>query len=83
MVYAMRGWGYCSGLFIDKSHRGKGIGTSLMQEAMRQLVKRRIYHFSFSVDARNTKALKFHKKLGFQRGFDSICMYKTLRTKKA
>lgn len=79
MVYALRGWGYCSGLFVDKANRGKGIGTSLMNEAMRQLVKHRIYHFSFMVDSRNAKALKLYKRLGFKRGFDSICMYKSLR----
>ena len=83
MTYVLRDWGYCTGLFVDKQYRGLGIGQTLMKETAKRLRNRHIDLLSFMVDARNSKTLKFYKKLGFQRGFDSICMYKTLRRKSS
>jgi len=79
MTYVLRDWAYCTGLFVDKEYRSIGIGKTLLTETMKRLRKRRIDLFSFMVDARNAKSLRYYKKLGFARGFDSICMYKTLR----
>ena len=83
MTYVLRDWGYCTGLFVDKQYRGLGIGQTLMKETAKRLRNRHIDLLSFMVDARNSKTLKFYKKLGFKRGFDSICMYKTLRRKSS
>jgi ribosomal protein S18 acetylase RimI-like enzyme len=78
MTYAMRGWGYCTGLFVDTGYRRKGIATQLLKETIRQLKKQHISHFTFNVDPSNRKGLRLYKKLGFQTGYSSICVYKTL-----
>jgi ribosomal protein S18 acetylase RimI-like enzyme len=80
MTYTLRGWGYCTGLFVDKKYRRMGIGTKLMRETIRQLKKRHVYHLSFMVDPKNHKGLRMYKKLGFNRGFHSVCLYKTLKS---
>jgi len=79
MTYVMRGWGYCSGLFVDTHYRRVGVATKLMKETIRRLRKARIYHIAFMVDPNNEKALRLYKKMGFRCGFPVVSMYKTMR----
>lgn len=53
--------GYIAGIFINKSERGKGIGTELINTA-----KKFNNRLCLSVYEQNTAAIKFYKKSGFR-----------------
>jgi ribosomal protein S18 acetylase RimI-like enzyme len=53
------------GIGVMKGHRGKGIGTKLMEETMKILKKRGVTKVTVSVFAPNKDARKFYEKMGF------------------
>jgi putative acetyltransferase len=54
--------GHMEALFIDPDHRGRGIGRSLVEEAIR-----RHPHLSTDVNEQNIQAVGFYERLGFER----------------
>ena len=51
---------------VRRSHRGRGHGRLLMDEALRQLYRDRIRHCFLEVDPDNTSALALYRRLGFR-----------------
>ncbi|MFW9955730.1 MAG: GNAT family N-acetyltransferase [Candidatus Thorarchaeota archaeon] len=58
------GWIYISLLWIDKSIRGKGYGTKLMQMAQKEAIKSGCKHIH--LDTYSFEARPFYERLGFE-----------------
>lgn len=59
------------GLVVDKSQRGKGIGTSLFNKAVEIAKQKSTYKIIFTSGKDRTDAHKFYEKLGFKKwGFE-------------
>jgi len=54
-------------LAVNEEFHNKGIGTSLMKEFEKQAIKRKCRRVFSSVEPWNKNALRFHKKLGYER----------------
>ena len=54
-------------LAVNKKYRNKGIGTGLMKEFEKQASGRKCRRVFSSVEPWNRNALRFHKKLGYER----------------
>lgn len=52
---------YIEGIFVDENNQGKGIGTSLLNKA-----KENRNCLKLSVYKKNTNAISFYKKNGFE-----------------
>ena len=51
---------------VRSSHRGRGIGRRLMEDAMRRLYAARIKSLFLEVDRANVPAVKLYRALGFE-----------------
>ena len=51
---------HIAGVFVDKSHRSQGVGTSLIE-----FIKQHHFTLTLAVYKKNEKALQFYSKLGF------------------
>ncbi len=80
------GWLYINILWIEKSHRHKGLGTKLVLEAEKEALQRKC-EFAH-LDTMSFQALKFYKKLGYKvktvikdipKGHKKYIMIKRLR----
>ena len=54
------------GVFVVRSHRGKGFGTALMAKALHKLKAEGIETIELGVDGNNLLALKLYRKFGFE-----------------
>ena len=54
-------------LGITPEHRGRGLGTRLLFQALRALSAARIRRASLEVTAQNRRALELYRALGFRR----------------
>lgn len=52
---------------VDKNHRRKGIGTTLMKEAIKIAKKRKVDSIELVVNSDNTIAKRMYKKNGFEK----------------
>lgn len=52
---------------VNKNHRGKGVGTTLMEEAITIAKKRKVDSIELVVNNDNTIAKRFYRKNGFNK----------------
>ncbi|WGI17767.1 ribosomal protein S18-alanine N-acetyltransferase [Methanonatronarchaeum sp. AMET-Sl] len=52
---------------IDPEHQSQGIGTKLLKKAINTTKKQKTKKISLEVKKTNKKAIKFYRKLGFQK----------------
>lgn len=52
---------------VDKNHRKKGIGTTLMKEVIKIAKKRKVDSIELVVNSDNTVAKRLYKKVGFKK----------------
>lgn len=76
LVHHMRDWAFLSTLYVNPPHRGRKIGTKLLDEAHRQLRKNGISTIELMVKEDNLAAQKLYKKSKFRTGYKFIWMYK-------
>jgi len=53
------------GVEVDKTHRRKGVGTTLMNEAIKIAKKRKVDSIELVVNSDNIVAKRLYKKAGF------------------
>ncbi|MFC3879167.1 GNAT family N-acetyltransferase [Algoriphagus namhaensis] len=53
-------------VYLEQNHRGKGIGTALLQELINLAKKAGIHVMVGGIDSSNYGSYLFHQKLGFQ-----------------
>jgi len=58
--------GHIGLLFVEKEHRGKGIGKLIVNELIKWFKKKKIKDVRLQVYAKNVNAIKAYKKLGFE-----------------
>jgi ribosomal protein S18 acetylase RimI-like enzyme len=74
-VVATGGVGTIQNIGVVPSHRGLGLGTSLIQQAMAGLRCHAVVRGSLEVTAENSRAVRLYQRLGFRR---SKTVYKTV-----
>ena len=67
--------GFINDLFIDKKHRGRGIGTKLMKSIMNDFKELKADFYFISAEKENRGAIQLYKRLGFHPD-DSVWLYK-------
>jgi len=58
--------GIIEDVVVSESHRGYGIGTKLLETAIDEAERREWGRLALGVDLRNTKAIAFYQKYGFE-----------------
>lgn len=53
-------------LYVDKDHRGKGLGKMLLQEIIRHATAQNYHCIIGVIDAANEVSIELHKKFGFE-----------------
>lgn len=53
-------------MYVKQAYRKKGIGTRLMEEAMKRIKKRDMENVKLSVLSENFNAVRFYEKFGFK-----------------
>ena len=76
MTFYLRGWARLDSLFVDKEHRGNGIGTMLVKKTMRSVKKKGLEEFDLIVREDKPIVQQFYEKLGFKKGYRYIWMQK-------
>ena len=71
--------GYIHNLAVRKSHRGQGIGKSLVGRCMFALTSMGISRCHLYVESDNQGGIKFWKKLGWEQRVELITMSQPLR----
>ena len=56
-------------IFIDKDHRGKGLGKSLQTTLVNEAKNRRYSFLAVFIDPTNTSSIKLHDQLGYKSIF--------------
>lgn len=59
---------YVSDLWVDAKARGRGIGGELLRRAAEDAAEHGSTHVVLDVDSRNTAAIAFYERLGFEEG---------------
>lgn len=80
-MYMLRGWdeGYeipSFGMIVHPRHRGKGIGTAMLEEAIKICKKKKCKKIRLTADKDNVIARKMYIKAGFK--FNKNIGFKTL-----
>jgi ribosomal protein S18 acetylase RimI-like enzyme len=58
--------GWLKDLAVRESHRGRGLGTSLLRHGFREFARRGVPRVGLKVDARNPSgAIRLYERLGF------------------
>src|SRR3989442_29001 len=65
-VFEHRLYGHIYDLFVDPARRNRGVGESLVQEALAWFRSRRVEKVDLYTYARNEMGLRFWKKMGFE-----------------
>ncbi|BBM84182.1 GNAT family N-acetyltransferase [Candidatus Uabimicrobium amorphum] len=63
--YKVSRFAWCDDLYVEESHRGKEIGTKLMQQAVVIAKKNHCASIMLGVGEKETNSQTFYKKLGF------------------
>ena len=79
-VVATGGVGTIQNIGVVPSHRGLGLGTSLIRQAMAGLWCHAVVRGSLEVTAENSRAVRLYQRLGFRR---SKTVYKTVDRSQA
>jgi len=58
--------GYVSNLYVQKTHRNKGIGKKLLQISLKWLKENKVKYVSLEIHLENKFALDFYFKSGFK-----------------
>jgi L-amino acid N-acyltransferase YncA len=53
-------------VYVDKDHRGLGIGEGLMRELIARAAKADIHVMIAGIEAENAASIRLHKRLGFR-----------------
>ena len=56
-------------LFIDKEYQGRGIGSKLLKEVIKQTDKMRIMELHVGTEKENKRAIRLYKKHGFRKEY--------------
>jgi ribosomal protein S18 acetylase RimI-like enzyme len=65
-------WYYCSALYVDSPHRGKGIATMLLMETEKQARAKGVNNLGFDAKADNVPAIALYEKIGFKKCHKSL-----------
>ncbi len=65
-VFEHRSYGHIYDLFVDPARRSRGVGESLVREALAWFGSRRVEKVDLYTHARNEMGLRFWKKMGFE-----------------
>jgi len=65
-VFEHRSYGHIYDLFVDPARRNRGVGESLVKEALGWFRSRRVEKVDLYTHARNVMGLRFWKKMGFE-----------------
>jgi len=65
-VFEHRSYGHIYDLFVDPARRNRGVGESLVKEALAWFRSRRVEKVDLYTHARNEMGLGFWKKMGFE-----------------
>jgi ribosomal protein S18 acetylase RimI-like enzyme len=65
--FGLSKFGYIEDLFVDKKFRNKGIGTSLVKKAMKEMKKMKVNAVFVATGKKNKKSIKIYKSLGFKQ----------------
>src|SRR5437867_4615937 len=65
-VFEHRSYGHIYDLFVDPARRNRGVGESLVKEALGWFRSRRVEKVDLYTHARNEIGLRFWKKMGFK-----------------
>jgi ribosomal protein S18 acetylase RimI-like enzyme len=58
---------YVVDLFVERSHRGRGLGQALLRESSRRAAAKGARFVKLEVDHTNAGAARFYERLGFTR----------------
>ncbi len=64
-VFEHRSYGHIYDLFVDPAQRNRGVGESLVNEALQWFRSRRVEKVDLYAHARNEMGLRFWEKMGF------------------
>lgn len=78
VVYNLRTWAFCTGLFVDPQFRKRGIAKSLLSAVEKRLKKQGISSLHLLVEQENFPAIRFYEKSKFRKGFTFVWMEKRL-----
>jgi ribosomal protein S18 acetylase RimI-like enzyme len=67
--------GLIEDVVVSESHRGYGIGTKLLETAIDEAGRREWGRLALGVDLRNTKAISFYQKYGFETSNMGLMYY--------
>lgn len=71
------------GLFgVNEAHRGKGLGSLLLNRVSHLLHKRRVFELNVVTQGKNSSAVHLYQKNGFFLAKITLCYYKWLESKE-
>ncbi|MEW6749064.1 MAG: GNAT family N-acetyltransferase [Candidatus Micrarchaeota archaeon] len=76
-IYVHRKQAYICEIVVDEKHRGKGIGTALLEDAGLWAKKKGLYSISLMVHTGNKHAFSTYKSCGFEE--NHLKMVKTVK----
>lgn len=79
MVFTLRDWAFCVGLFVEKEYRRKGLGKKLLGEAFRRLKAKGVESMMLLVDTKNKEGNRFYEREKFYKGFQFFMMTKDIK----
>lgn len=59
---------YVTDMWVERSHRGRGLGRDLLRRVAEQAAERGSTHVVLDVDSKNAAAITFYLRLGFEEG---------------
>ena len=75
MQYGFFKYGSIDELFVEEDSRGKGIGSKLIEEAVKKLQKMKAKIILVGTEKENKEAIKLYQKVGFELGENSLWFY--------
>ncbi|HOM68314.1 MAG TPA: GNAT family N-acetyltransferase [Candidatus Paceibacterota bacterium] len=73
--YGFFKYGTIDEFFVKKEFRGKGIGTTLLRKAIKELEKLNPKMILVGTEKENKEAIKLYQKVGFELGKRSLWFY--------